>query len=158
MTLSQQLAKHIRGVYTGGNWTAVNLKDTLADVSFEQATHRIEGIHSILSLTFHIGYFVAGTNNVLRGGPLEIRDKYSFDHPTVKNEKAWRAFVEQTLAEGEAFADLVERLSPEVLLQDFTDAKYGTYQSNMLGTIEHNHYHLGQIVVLKKMTTQRESL
>jgi len=151
MQLPKQLAKHIRGIYFGGNWTAVNLKDTLIDVSLEQAKHKVKGIHTILALTFHMGYFVSGTNDVLRGGPLEIRDKFSFDHPEVETETAWRTFVDRTLTEGEVFANLVERLSPEKLLEDFTDAKYGTYQSNLLGTIEHNHYHLGQVVVLKKL-------
>lgn len=151
MTLPQQLAKHIRGIYFGGNWTDVNIKDALADVSLEQATSKFEGIHSILALTFHIGYFVSGTNDVLRGGPLEIRDKYSFDFPNLQTESEWQDFVAHTLSEGEAFAGLVEQLRPEQLLEDFTDPKYGTYQSNLLGTIEHNHYHLGQIVILKKV-------
>jgi len=151
MQLPHQLAKHIRGVYFGGNWTAVNLKDTLADVTLEQAVHKAEGIHSIMALTFHIGYFVEGTNDVLRGGELTIRDKFSFDHPTLRTEEHWRTFVDHTLTQGEEFATLVEKLSAEKLLEDFTDPKYGTYQSNLLGTIEHNHYHLGQIVVLKKL-------
>ena len=151
MQLPQQLAKNVRGVYFGGNWTAVNLKETLADVTLQQATRKFEGIHTILALTFHIGYFVSGTNDVLRGGPLEIRDKFSFDHPTFKTESAWRDFVAHALSEGEAFAALIEQLSPKQLLEDFTDPKYGTYQSNLIGTVEHIHYHLGQIVVLKKL-------
>jgi len=36
MTLIEQIAKHFRDVYFGGNWTAVNLKDTLADVSWDR--------------------------------------------------------------------------------------------------------------------------
>ena len=155
MQLPHQLAKHIRGVYFGGNWTAVNLKDTLADVTLAQATHKIDGIHSILALTFHIGYFVGGTNEVLRGEPLTIRDKFSFDYPELTSEEQWQAFVANTLQEGEDFASLVEQLSPEQLLTPFDDPKYGTYQTNLLGTIEHNHYHLGQIVVLKKLLQHR---
>ena len=151
MTLQAQLAKHIRGVYFGGNWTDVNLKDTLAEVTLEHATHKIEGINTILALTYHIGYFISGTNDVLRGGPLVIRDKFSFDHPNLTTDEEWRKFVDHTLAEGEAFAKLIEALPAEKMLEDFTDPKYGTYQSNLLGTIEHNHYHLGQIVILKKI-------
>ncbi|MFK8057658.1 MAG: DinB family protein [Saprospiraceae bacterium] len=151
MLLTHQLAKNTRGVYFGGNWTAVNLKDTLADVTLQQAIQKIEGMNSILSLAYHIGYFTSGTNDVLRGGPLEIRDKFSFDHPAIDTETAWRAFVDHTLAEGEVFASLLEKLPEGQLLEDFTDSKYGTYQTNLLGTIEHVHYHLGQIVVLKRL-------
>ena len=62
-----------------------------------------------------------------------------------------------TLTEGETFAALVEAMPPQKLLEDFTDSKYGTYQSNLLGTIEHNHYHLGQMVILKKVANRSYS-
>ena len=33
----------------------------------------------------------------------------------------------------------------------FGNEKYGTYYENIQGVIEHLHYHLGQIVVVKKI-------
>ncbi|MGJ8593340.1 MAG: hypothetical protein ACSHXF_12375 [Aquaticitalea sp.] len=33
----------------------------------------------------------------------------------------------------------------------FVDAKYGTYLRNIDGMIEHSYYHLGQIVLIKKL-------
>ena len=38
MNLTAQIAKHIRDVHFGGNWTASNLKDQLAGLSWQQAT------------------------------------------------------------------------------------------------------------------------
>jgi hypothetical protein len=60
MTTAQQLAKHFRGVYLGGNWTASNLKDQLVDVSLEEAKTKIHNLNTILALTFHIGYYITG--------------------------------------------------------------------------------------------------
>jgi hypothetical protein len=41
---------------------------------------------------------------------------------------------------------------PEGKLNEvFVDEKYGTYQRNIGGMIEHSYYHLGQIVLLKKI-------
>jgi len=37
------------------------------------------------------------------------------------------------------------------LTDDFTDEKYGTYQRNLIGILEHSYYHLGQIVLIKKL-------
>ena len=48
-------------------------------------------------------------------------------------------------------AQLVERLPQETLWEDFTDKKYGTYYRNLHGIIEHTHYHLGQILIIKKI-------
>ncbi|HBC04915.1 MAG TPA: DUF1572 domain-containing protein, partial [Aequorivita sp.] len=40
----------------------------------------------------------------------------------------------------------------EKLNEIFADEKYGTYQRNIEGMIEHCYYHLGQISLLKKLT------
>jgi hypothetical protein len=33
----------------------------------------------------------------------------------------------------------------------FSQKKYGTYYRNLMGVIEHSHYHLGQISLIRKM-------
>ena len=38
MTLPEQMAQHLRQVHFGGNWTAVNLKDKMADLPWQLAT------------------------------------------------------------------------------------------------------------------------
>ena len=47
MNLPTQIAKHIKDVYFGGNWTSVNLKETLADVTWQQATTQVHNFNSI---------------------------------------------------------------------------------------------------------------
>ena len=58
MTSAQQLAKHFKEVYFGGNWTDVNLQDTLAGLSWQQATAKLYGLNSIAMLVYHINYYV----------------------------------------------------------------------------------------------------
>jgi len=58
-------------------------------------------------------------------------------------------------ADAEKFASLAEKLSDEQLQAGFVDEKYGNYFRNLLGMIEHSYYHLGQIVLLKKLITQQ---
>ncbi|MGN7824808.1 DinB family protein [Chitinophaga sp. 22536] len=151
MTTVQQIAKHFRDVHFGGNWTAVNLKDTLADVDWQVATTRINGLNTIAVLVFHINYYVDAVLKVLQGEPLQASDKLSFDLPPVTSEEDWQRLVNKTLVQAESFAGLVERLEEKQLSEDFTDGKYGTWYRNLAGIIEHTHYHLGQIVVIKKI-------
>ena len=47
---TQHLAKHIHGVFFGGNWTDSNLKDQLKDVTWQQATLKFENLNSIATL------------------------------------------------------------------------------------------------------------
>ena len=42
-------------------------------------------------------------------------------------------------------------MTEEDLNIDFVDEKYGTYSRNINGILEHSYYHLGQIVLIKKL-------
>lgn len=151
MTTIQQMAKHFRDVHFGGNWTAVNLKDTLADVDWQMATTPVHQLNTIAVLVFHVNYYVNAVLKVLQGGPLQASDKFSFDLPPVKSEEEWQQLVTKTLTEAATFADAMEKLEDRQLSEDFLDGKYGTLYRNLAGIIEHTHYHLGQISIIKKM-------
>jgi hypothetical protein len=40
--------------------------------------------------------------------------------------------------------------------QPFVDEKYGSYQRNIEGVIEHSYYHLGQVSIIRTMITQHQ--
>lgn len=145
------LSKHFNEFYFGGNWTSVHFKSVISDVSFEQASIKINDLNSILSLVFHIHYYVNGITKVLEGGPLDIKDTYSFDHPVISSQEEWKDFLNKIWEEGAHFASLVASLPAEKLDDDFTDPKYGSYFRNLMGVVEHGHYHLGQIMIIKKI-------
>nr|WP_295870485.1 DinB family protein [uncultured Chitinophaga sp.] len=151
MTTIQQMAKHFRDVHFGGNWTSVNLKDTLADVDWQMATTPVHRLNTIAVLVFHINYYVSAVLKVLQGGPLQASDKFSFDLPPITSEEEWQQLIAKTLAEATTFADAMEKLEDHQLAENFTDGKYGTWYRNLAGIIEHTHYHLGQISIIKKM-------
>ncbi len=150
MALVTQIAKHFREIHFGGNWTSSNLKDNLADVSWQQATTRVYDLNTIATLVYHTHYYVHAVLQVLQGGTLDASDKFSFSHPPIQSQQDWEKFLEQVFADAEKFAGLVEQLPDHKLWEDFTDSKYGNYYRNLHGIIEHTHYHLGQIVLIKK--------
>jgi uncharacterized damage-inducible protein DinB len=154
MSITKQIAEHLRSVFTGGNWTAVNIRDTLADVTFEQAIEQRTGFNTIAALVFHTHYYVAAILKVLQGGALEAHDKFSFDLPALHAPGDWENLVQKSFADAAELAALVEQLPDSMLTEDFTDKKYGSYYRNLHGLIEHTHYHLGQMVLLKKMNQQ----
>ncbi len=153
MDLSGAIARHYRGFVFGGNATGVNLRDTLAGVTVEMANARVGEHNTIAALVFHMQYFTGGIMEVLRGGELTIRDKYSFDAPHIATEGAWRAYVEQVLAQAETFATVIEAWPAERWGETFVKTGYGSYYDNVTGNLEHQHYHLGQVAMLKALTT-----
>lgn len=151
MNLSAQIAQHIRSFYFGGNWTDVNLKTTLADISWQQATSKVYSFNTIAALVFHMNYFVNAVLNVLQSHPLDAHDKFSFDLPPIQSQEDWENLLNKTFSDAETLASLTEQLTESKLWEDFSEKKYGNYYKNLHGIIEHNHYHLGQMVLIKKI-------
>jgi uncharacterized damage-inducible protein DinB len=154
MALPQQIAKHFREVHFGGNWTSVNLKETLNDVSWQQAIKKVESLNTIAALVFHINYYVSAILKVLQGEQLNAHDKYSFDLPPIQSQQDWQNLLDKTCRDAETFASLVEQIPESRLSEIFANEKYGNYYRNLHGVIEHTHYHLGQIVLIKKLLMQ----
>jgi uncharacterized damage-inducible protein DinB len=157
MQVTAQIAKHLREIYFGGNWTSVNLKGTLAGVSWQQATTKMYSFNTIAILVYHINYYISAVLKVLEGGPLNASDKYSFNHPPIQSQQDWEKLLEKSWAEAEKFASLIEQLPEHKLEENLADEKYGTYYRNLHGIIEHSHYHLGQIVLIKKILQQQQN-
>ncbi|WP_115172101.1 DUF1572 domain-containing protein [Sphingobacterium spiritivorum] len=150
------LSKHFRDVHFGGNWTCVNLSDTLQNINWRQATTPVYNLNTIAMLVFHINYYVVAITDVLMGRQLTAQDKFSFDLKPINSEEEWQHLIHKTLQDAENLAVLIENLNHSYLDLEFTDPKYGTYYRNLLGVIEHTHYHLGQISILKKIVIERE--
>ncbi len=66
MNMTGQIAEHLREVYFGGNWTSVNIKDNLVDISWQQATTQVYSFNTIAALVYHINYYISAVLNVLK--------------------------------------------------------------------------------------------
>ena len=51
------------------------------------------------------------------------------------------------------FSELILAVKEADLSKTFVDEKYGSYYKNLNGILEHGYYHMGQIVILKKVLT-----
>jgi uncharacterized damage-inducible protein DinB len=151
MSLSLQVAKHFREVFTGENWTCVNLKDTLEGVTWQQAITKVHSFNTIAALVYHMTYYVDRAMKVLQGGELATKDEDSFSHPSINSEQDWETMRQKVWANVEAFATLAEQMPDERFFEVFTNEKYGNYYRNITGITEHTYYHLGQIVLIKKI-------
>lgn len=156
MNIAADLSSRLKEVLIEGKWVAgTNFKDEITSVSWEVAQSKHENLNTIADLTFHVHYYIAGVAQVLEGGALTIRDKFSFDAPTISSEKDWNDRVALFEKDAVRFIILVEQLSDEVLKAPFVNPKYGSLERNIDVLIEHSYYHLGQVVLLKKLLTKK---
>lgn len=151
MELPKQIARHFREVYFGGNWTGSNLTDNLKGVSWQQAITKVYTLNTIATLVFHTGYYVSAVLKVFHGEFLDAHDKFSFDLPPINSEEDWERLKKKTFDEAEELASLIEQLPEAKLYENLADEKYGNYYRNVNGIINHTHYHLGQIALIKKL-------
>ena len=157
MKTSSHIAKHFKEVYFGGNWTCSNLKDNTSDLTWQQATTEVYSLNTIATLVYHINYYVNAVANVLEGKNLEAKDEFSFAHPTIASQEDWEAFLGLVWKDGKRFTSLIEKLPDETLWSFFTDEKYGIYFRNLQGIVEHTHYHLGQLALIKKIVLHKKT-
>lgn len=150
-----EIANRFREIILNGTWVAnTNYKDQLEKLDWKTAVAPIQNLNTIAILAQHIHYYIDGINTVFKGGTLDIKDKFSFDFPPISSTEDWEFFLEKFWSSSEEFASFVEQMSDEKLDQFFADEKYGTYRRNIDAMIEHSYYHLGQIVLIKKLLTK----
>lgn len=151
MALSKEIARQVREMHFGRNWTGSSLKDQLKDLDWKEATTSLDSLNSISELIFHSNYYIEKTLYALQHGKLEAHDKFSFDLPPINSEKEWQDLLSKVWSEAKEFAARIESIPDEKLWDIMIEEKYGTYYRNFLGIIEHFHYHLGQIAIIRKL-------
>ncbi|MBO9671877.1 MAG: DinB family protein [Sphingobacteriaceae bacterium] len=155
MKKTEFIASRLSAVLLDGYWIAnTNYKDQLENISWEQAIHQVADLNTIAALTFHINYYLSGLLQVFRGGPLTIKDQYSFDLPPLRSAHDWKQLTASFLANSADFVQEVVQMPEEQLDEVFVDVKYGSYLRNIEAVIEHSYYHLGQIVLIRKLIGQ----
>ncbi len=157
MTRNKTIASRLREVLLDGKWIAnTNYKAQLESTSWQEAIQKVENLNTIAQLTFHVNYYLEGLLKAFATGKLEISDQYSFELPPIQSEADWNKLVADFLKHAEAFVQHVEQMDDGTFDKPFIDEQYGTYLRNIEGVIEHSYYHLGQILLLKKIIRQQQ--
>ncbi len=128
-----------------------NFKNQLKGSNWELVTTPIYSLNTITILAQHIHYYINGINVVFNGGNLDIKDAYGFSFASMSSQAQWDTFLAQFWKDAATFASHIEQMPEEKLQAGFVDEKHGSYQRNIDAMIEHSYYHLGQIVLIKKM-------
>jgi len=151
METTNLVATNFHNTYHGKNWTGSYLNEIIEDITLAEATQKVQNLNTIHTLLHHMNYYVRIAIQVLNGGPLEGTDKESFEHPQLNDENAWTQFKRTIFADATELKELIEKLPNDQWTKPFDTGKYGNYYRNLAGIIEHNHYHMGQIAIIKKM-------
>lgn len=152
MKRSERIAQRLSEVLLDGTWIAnTNFKAEIVSLSYTEATTKVGDLHTISVLTYHINYYLEGLLKVFKGGNLKIKDAHSFNMPLLRSQKEWEKLKEHFISNTEEFIHWVHTVKEDLLDAVFVAPRYGTYERNIEGVIEHCYYHLGQVVLIKKL-------
>ena len=135
----------------GNNWTGINAEQALQDISAETATKRINANHlNIAELTAHLVCW----NNVIakRLGGVNYTPPVEEDFPVINelSDEQWQIMKQDFFNSFEILVNALSQKEDISLDQPIFEEATSVYR-NVHGQVSHLHYHLGQIVLLKKV-------
>jgi uncharacterized damage-inducible protein DinB len=153
------LTKVLRRSYDGRAWHGPALTEALAGVDAAAAAARpIADAHTIAELVHHVAAWTREVARRLGGAPPRMPVEGDWPDPSVPMDAArWeRLRAELAEARGALVAALgafpAERLGERV--GDVSEAALGgasTFAQTVIGLAEHNAYHGGQVVLLRRL-------
>jgi uncharacterized damage-inducible protein DinB len=156
MKMGIALSNRFKEVMLNGTWVAnTNFTLALSNSPLSLALYKLNESNSVGTLAQHIHYYIKGLLQVFEGGALTIKDIHSFDFATIRVQEQWDEFIALFFKDCVQFATYVAEMTNEKIESDFIRPEYGNYARNIEAMIEHAYYHLGQIVLLKKLWAQQ---
>jgi len=151
-----RLADQLERAFRGGAWHGPSLAQTLADVNAAAARRRaLHGAHTIWEIALHAGAWIDVARRRLTGEAIgELAPELDWAGAKEVSEDDWQA----------ALADLEEaHCGLHAAVLDLEDARLDdpvagsdpTVRGLLLGILQHNAYHAGQIAILKKADSSR---
>lgn len=154
----EKLVIELNRAMFGEPWYGASVKNVLDAITYKQAfAASIGNVHTIAEIALHI---LAWNEEMLsRFEGNEPKEPVIGDWPWVKydDEKYWNEIRENIYSTHNRLIKLVETFPVEkyedkIGTEQKTELATGfTYRESLLGLMQHNIYHVGQIALIKKL-------
>ncbi len=146
----KNLSDQLQRAYSGEAWHGPSLREILTDVTSPIASAKpIAAGHSIWELVMHIGAWVSAVRRRLAGQPVALSPQEDWPAIDGGSETAWQHTLAALEDEHNKLREAISALPEESLLLTVAGERYSVFFM-LQGVIQHNLYHAGQIVLLKK--------
>ena len=148
--LADQLERSLRG----GAWHGPALVPAVEGLDAGAATaHPIAGAHSIHEVVWHVAFWLDVTRQRIVGTPAAPLAAEA-DWPTAEGDPAarWREALAR-LEESHRRLQATVLALPDERLEDPVPGSDPSIRGLLLGVLQHNAYHAGQLVLLRRAAT-----
>ena len=155
MNEKNRILKTLSDLYDGQPWTDISILQIIKDITATQAAAKpLSGMHSIWEYLNHMIHWRTRISRVILGQPAERKDDPLDFAPIVdSSEESWELMLKTLQSCQEELVKAVSGVVDDKL--ETVDERFkATYYELIQGVIQHDAYHLGQAIIVKKKITQ----
>lgn len=157
MTETERIVDQLKRAFVGDAWHGPAVMEILEGVTAEQAAaHPIDDAHSIWELALHIEAWTRAGLRRLQGDRAQLSDAENFPSVTGADEVAWKQVQQSIKQAHDELGSAILQLADSRLDQPIIEGMSSVYVT-LHGVIQHNLYHAGQMVILKKVFSERQT-
>ena len=147
----QRIEDQLHRAFEGEAWHGPSVREALKDVSPDMAAaHPIPGAHSIWEITLHLAATYRLVLRRLDGNGAPLTPEEDWPSVPLSSPESWRDAVAALTRLNEDLRRAVARFPTGKLDEPLVaEVPYSAY-TQFIGTTQHDLYHAGQIVLLKR--------
>ena len=150
MKETKRISSLFKKLYDGSLWIDINITSVLQNISSEQASKRVlKNCNTIWEITNHLIDWRLNVLQRVQGKKIKTPGNNYFKPVTDTSEKNWKDTLQRLSGVQQDWIEFLDKVDPIKLEKVYTPNTM-TYYENIHGIIQHDVYHLGQIVILSK--------
>jgi len=150
MSEQERIADQYSRLFNGDSWIDVNIMDTLASLSHKQAAAKpFREANSIWQIVNHLVSWRETVVKRIKGENIPSPEHNFFLPVADTSEAAWEKTITDFETSQQAWLTALKVMTPGEVEQVYTPRNQTNYEL-IMGILQHDAYHLGQIVILKK--------
>jgi uncharacterized damage-inducible protein DinB len=151
MEETKRVLKLFSDLYDGNSWIDVTIAGTLKNVNYRQAYTKVaSNLNSIWEIVNHLVSWRETVLKRMNGVTIDEPQNNFFEPVKNNSDEAWQATLYRFDESQKTWQQFLAGFDDHNLEKYYSQSKY-TYYDLMHGILQHDAYHLGQIVLLKKM-------
>ena len=150
MTEIDRIVSLYEKLYDGEPWIDVSILSVLESITARQAAKRnLKNCNSIWEIVNHIIEWRLNVLQRLQGFVIQTPDNNYFEAIEVKTDKDWADTLKKFEDTQTQWLEFLKEFKPSLFETEYPTNKM-TYYEHIQGVLQHDAYHLGQIVLLAK--------
>lgn len=151
MQETKRITKLFKDIYHGSPWIDVNLTDTLSKVTPAQAANRtIPQCNTIWEIVNHLIQWRQNVLQRVQGKVITTPSHNYFQKVNDTSAKAWKTTLKDLAESQKQWLGFLKKFDENDFEKVYPNNNM-TYYEHIQGIIQHDAYHLGQIVMLSKL-------